>query len=144
MNPFVLDCSIAAAWLFEDEAGPATDALLRRLKRDGAFVPSLWRLELGSVLAQAERSKRTDATRIARWVERLAKLPIVVDPETGSRAFREILGLARQERLTTYDATYLELAIRKAIPLATLDRALARAARRRGVAILPRKERTTS
>ena len=144
MNPFVLDCSIAAAWLFEDEAGPVTDALLRRLTRDGAFVPGLWRLELGNVLAQAERSKRTDATRIARWIERLEKLPIVVDPETGSRAFREILGLARQERLTTYDATYLELAIRKAIPLATLDRALARAARRRGVAILPRNERTTS
>ena len=144
MTPFVLDCSIAAAWLFEDEAAPDTDALLRRLKRDGAFVPSLWRLELGNVLTQAERSKRTDATRIARWIERLEKLPIVIDPETGSRAFREILALARQERLTTYDAAYLELAMRKAIPLATLDRALARAARRRGVATLPRKERTTS
>ena len=138
---FVLDCSIAAAWLFEDEAAPATDALLRRLKRDGALVPGLWRLELGNVLAQAARSKRTDAMRIARWLERLEKLPIVVDPETGNRAFREILMLARQERLTTYDAAYLELAVRKAIPLATLDRALARAARRRGVAILPRKER---
>ena len=144
MTPFVLDCSIAAAWLFEDEAAPDTDALLRRLKRDGAFVPSLWRLELGNVLTQAERSKRTDATRIARWIERLEKLPIVIDPETGSRAFREILALARQERLTTCDAAYLELAMRKAIPLATLDRALARAARRRGVATLPRKERTTS
>lgn len=141
MSAFVLDCSIAAAWLFEDEAAPATDALLRRLKRDGALVPGLWRLELGNVLAQAERSKRTDAMRIARWLERLEKLPIVVDPETGNRAFREILMLARQERLTTYDAAYLELAVRKAIPLATLDRALARAARRRGVAILPRKER---
>lgn len=141
MNPFVLDCSVAAAWLFEDEAAPATDALLRRLRRDGALVPSLWRLELGNVLTQAERSKRTDATRIARWIERLEKLPIVVDPETGSRAFREILALARQERLTTYDAAYLELAMRKAIPLATLDRALSRAARRRGVATLPREGR---
>lgn len=143
MNPFVLDCSIAAAWLFEDEAAPATDALLRRLKRDGAFVPGLWRLELGNVLTQAERSKRTDGTRIARWIERFEKLPIAIDPETGSRAFREILTLARQERLTTYDAAYLELAMRKAIPLATLDRALSRAARRRGVATLPRKERVT-
>ncbi|WP_419161560.1 type II toxin-antitoxin system VapC family toxin [Candidatus Palauibacter sp.] len=142
MNPFVLDCSVAAAWLFEDEAAPATDALLRRLRRDGAYVPSLWRLELGNVLAQAERSKRADTTRIARWIERLEKLPITVDPETGSRAFREILALARQERLTTYDAAYLELAMRKAIPLATLDRALSRAARRRGVPTLPRKERT--
>lgn len=143
MNPFVLDCSIAAAWLFEDEAAPATDALLRRLSRDGAFVPGLWRLELGNVLTQAERSKRTDAARIARWIERLEKLPIVIDPETESRVFREILALARQEGLTTYDAAYLELAIRKAIPLATLDRALSRAARRRGVETLPRKERVT-
>ncbi|WP_419164138.1 type II toxin-antitoxin system VapC family toxin [Candidatus Palauibacter sp.] len=141
MSPFVLDCSIAAAWLFEDEAAPATDALLHRLRRHAAFVPSLWRLELGNVLAQAERSKRTDATRIARWIERLEKLPIVVDPETGSRAFREILTLARQERLTTYDASYLELAIRKATPLATLERALVQAAKRRGVETLPRKER---
>ncbi|MDE2943388.1 MAG: type II toxin-antitoxin system VapC family toxin [Gemmatimonadota bacterium] len=143
MNSFVLDCSIAAAWLFEDEAAPATDALLRRLRRDGAFVPTLWRLELGNVMTQAERSKRTDAIRIARWIERLERLPIVIDPETGSRAFREILTLARQERLTTYDAAYLELAMRKAIPLATLDRALARAARRRGVATLPQDERVT-
>ena len=143
MNPFVLDCSIAAAWLFEDEAASVTDALLRRLKRDGAFVPGLWRLELGNVLVQAERSRRTDPTRIARWIERLEKLPIVTDSETGGRAFREILTLAREERLTTYDAAYLELAMRKAIPLATLDRALTRAARRRGVATLPRKERST-
>lgn len=137
MSPFVLDCSIAAAWLFEDEAAPATDSLLQRLRRDGAFVPNLWRLELGNVLAQAERSKRTDARRIALWLERFEKLPITVDPETGSRAFREILAFARQEGLTTYDAAYLELAIRKAIPLATLDRALSRAARRQGVETLP-------
>ena len=129
--------------MFEDEAAPATDSLLQRLRRDGAFVPNLWRLELGNVLAQAERSKRTDARRIALWLERLEKLPLTVDPETGSRAFREILALARRERLTTYGAAYLELAMRKAIPLATLDRALARAARRQGVATLPRKERAT-
>ena len=137
MSAFVLDCSIAAAWLFEDEASPATDALLRRLKRDGAFVPGLWRLELSNVLVQAERSGRTDATRISRWLERVDKLPIAVDPETGARAFRETLSLARQERLTTYDAAYLELSIRKAVPIATLDRALARAAQRLGVEVWP-------
>lgn len=134
---FVLDCSITVAWLFEDESTPQTDELLDRLKDSGALVPALWRLELGNVLAMAERLKRITAAQIADYLDLLGRSPIVTDTETDSRAFREILALARSEGLTTYDAAYLELAVRRRLPLATLDKELIRVARRVGVSTLP-------
>lgn len=134
---FVLDCSVTVAWLFEDEATPAIDALQDQLKEEVALVPGHWRLEVGNVLAQAERRKRLTPAQTSAHLELLDRLPVATDAETDSRAFREILSVARTEGLTTYDAAYLELAARRGVPLATLDRALARAARRVGVATLP-------
>ena len=137
MNAFVLDCSIAVSWLFDDEATPKTDALLQRLETDEGLVPGLWRLELGNVLAQAERRKRIVPAQIAMFLRLVERLPIVVDEETDIRALEQILALARPEGLTTYDAAYLELAMRRGAELATLDKELDRAARRVGVATLP-------
>ena len=137
MSMFVLDCSIAVAWLFDDEASPATNALLDRLRDDGALVPSIWRLELGNVLTQAERWNRIAAAQIAAYLDLLDRLPITTDAETESRALREILTLAGTENLTTYDAAYLELTMRRNTQLATLDKALVRAARGLGVETLP-------
>ena len=137
MSAFVLDCSVAVAWLFDDEATPETDALLDRLKDAGALVPGLWRLELGNVLTRAEREKRIPGSRIAAYLDLLDRLPITTDTETESRAFREILALAREQGLTTYDAAYLELAMRRGVGLATRDNALVRAARRVQVETLP-------
>ena len=134
---FVLDCSIAVAWLFDDEASPETDALLGRLRDGGALVPGHWRLELGNVLTQAERRNRIAGAQIAAYLDLLDRLPIVTDAETERRALREILTLARTENLTTYDAAYLELAMRRNVQLATRDRALIRAARGIGVETLP-------
>ena len=138
MSSFVLDCSVAVAWLLEDERIPEADALLDRLEGGGeAVVPGLWRLELGNVLAGAERRGRIGATGMARCLGLLARLPIVTDRSTEQRALKEILELSRGEYLTTYDAAYLELAMRRGLQLATLDRSLARAARRAGVDVLP-------
>ncbi len=138
MNSFVLGCSVAVAWLLEDERIPEADALLDRLDDGGeAVVPGLWRFELGNVLAGAERRSRISGTGIARCLGILARLPIVTDAQTDERALRETLELARREYLTSYDAAYLELAMRRGLPLATLDRPLARAARRAGVVVLP-------
>ena len=137
MSAFVLDCSIAVAWLFDDEATPETDALLDRLKDDSALVPGLWRLEIGNVLARAERHKRVSGAQVAAHLELLDRLPIVTDTETERRAFREILTLAGSERLTTHDAAYLELAMRRGIALATRDNALIQAARHLDVETLP-------
>lgn len=137
MSAFVLDCSIAVAWLFDDEATPETDALLDRLKDDSVLVPGLWHLEIGNVLARAERHKRISGAQVAAHLDLLNRLPIVTDSETQRRAFREILTLARSQRLTIYDAAYLELAMRRGIALATRDKALIGAARHLGVATLP-------
>lgn len=137
MTGFVLDCSIAVSWCFEDEARPDTDALLERLRGDGAVVPLLWHLELGNVLIQSERRGRLTAAETAMRLELIAALPIVTDEQFSSSTLREILILARADRLTTYDAAYLELSIRRGLPLATKDRALAVAARDRGVGTLP-------
>ena len=138
MSSFVLGCSVAVAWLLEDERIPEADKLLDRLDDGGkAVVPGLWRMELGNVLAGAERRNRISGTGIARSLGILARLPILTDPQTDERALRETLELARREYLTTYDAAYLELAMRRGLPLATLDRPLARAARRAGVDVLP-------
>jgi predicted nucleic acid-binding protein len=137
LSGFVLDCSIAIAWCFEDEATPETDALLERLRDEGAEVPALWPLEVGNALLQAERRGRISTAKVAAFVDLLAGLPIATDGDTAARALREALALARAEGLTTCDASYLELAGRRALPLATKDRALQRAARRVGVPLLP-------
>ncbi len=134
---FVLDCSIAAAWLFEDEAHPDTDNLLELLREEGALVPNLWHLEVANVLVQAEKRQRITMAQISVRLELLANLPIVTDTETGPRAFREILTLARKENLSSYDAAYLELAVRRGLPLATKDKALIRAAKSSEIKTLP-------
>jgi predicted nucleic acid-binding protein len=136
VTAFVLDCSVAVAWCFEDEAGPATDALLDRLDAESAAVPALFPLELGNVLAMAERRGRITAARIAEFVAFLGDLPITIDPLTSERGLQETLSLARRERLTTYDAAYLELAMRLGVPLATRDRQLQQAAARVGTGVL--------
>jgi predicted nucleic acid-binding protein len=137
MNGFVLDCSVAVSWCFEDEAAEETDALLERARDEGAVVPSLWHLELGNVLLQAERRGRIHAADVTTRLALIGDLPILTDGETSLRALREILTLARAETLTTYDAAYLELSIRCGLPLATKDRSLQVAARRIGIKTLP-------
>ena len=137
MTEAVVDSSIALTWCFEDEATSETDALFERVRDDGAVVPGLWHLELGNLLLQAEKRGRISAHDIAARLDLIAELPISVDRETSHRAWRETLAAARGERLTVYDAAYLELAERRRLPLMTLDRDLAAAAIRRGVVVLP-------
>lgn len=135
--PVVIDSSIALTWCFEDEASAETDALFERVRDDGAIVPGLWHLELGNVLLQAEKRGRISTRNVAVRLELIAELPIWTDHETTARARREILTMARAENLTTYGATYLELAIRRELSLLTRDDALAKAAKRLGEAVFP-------
>ena len=137
MSGFVVDASVTMAWCFADEATAATWAILDRLESEGATVPSLWPLEVANILAQAQRRQRTTAARIDRFVEQLETLPLRIDDETAARAWRATLILARTERLTAYDAAYLELALRRGLPLATRDLELRQAADRNGVGLLP-------
>jgi predicted nucleic acid-binding protein len=135
VSALVIDSSAALSWCFEDEASPASDALFERVRDEGALVPILWHLEVVNVLLQAEKRGRITASDVAMRLELIAELPITTDNETTARAWREILALARAEGLTTHDAAYLELAIRRGLPLQTKDEALIGAARRNGLAV---------
>jgi len=132
----VIDSSMALTWCFEDEASPQSDVIFERVRDDGAVVPALWHLELANVLLQAKKRGRIALGDVATRLKLISELPITTDHETPMRAWREVIVLARTENLTAYDAAYLELAIRRSLPLSTRDDALIAAARRVGVTVL--------
>ena len=133
MSRFVLDASVAVAWLLEDEDDPVADAAMSQLATEFALVPQLWHLEVRNVLVVAERRGRVGATGIEDGLRRLGELPIRTDTEPNLGA---AISLARRRRLTIYDALYLELALRADAPLATVDRALAAAAVAEGLSLV--------
>lgn len=135
---FVLGSSVTLSWYFTDEATPATETLLDLTTTEGAVVPSLWRLEIANGLQMAVRRKRIDAAYRDASLKDLAAMPIAIDGETDTHAWSDTVQLANRFRLTVYDAVYLELARRRAMPLATLDREVRAAARALGVALLGR------
>ncbi len=133
---FVVDCSIAMAWLFHDEATPKTTALLHRLATQTALVPGWWFIEITNVLALAERKGRITPAQSDAFIADLSQLGIERDDEAPARAFTHLLGLCRRHRLTSYDAIYLDLAVRRTLPLATLDDDLRKTAKQLGVGLL--------
>jgi predicted nucleic acid-binding protein len=133
---FVLDCSVTMAWCFEDERTAATDALLARVVDAGAIAPFLWPLEVTNVLLSAVRRKRIPPDAINQVAQRIAALPVAIDTDGAELVWSNTLQLAERYALTSYDACYLELALRKALPLATLDAALQTAAKAVGVTLL--------
>lgn len=135
-----LEGSVTLAWFFEDERTSELDALLDRVVENGAAVPTLWKLEVGHGMQTALRRKRIDATYRDAALELLSQLRIVIDDETAARAWRETLHLADTFELSLYDAAYLELARRLALPLASLDSKLRQAARGVGVTLLGKAE----
>ncbi|MDD4890217.1 MAG: type II toxin-antitoxin system VapC family toxin [Phycisphaerae bacterium] len=133
---FIIDCSVTMAWCFHDEATPLAAAVQDRLIAEAALVPAHWPLEVANVLALAERRKRIAQPRSAEFLAHLAALDIQIDAETAGQALNQTLALCRSQNLTSYDAAYLELAIRRSLPLATLDEDLRAAARKLGVRVL--------
>ncbi|MBM4309519.1 MAG: type II toxin-antitoxin system VapC family toxin [Deltaproteobacteria bacterium] len=127
---FVVDNSVVMAWCFQDEADRYADGVLDMLVEGTALVPAIWPLEIGNVLVAAERKKRLSKADSARLLALLTNLPITIVQESPERMLTEIVALARLQQLSTYDATYLDLAMREDIPLATRDKALLAAARR--------------
>lgn len=125
---FVLDASATLAHVLGETQSVSVDQIWERLAKGGAWVPSLWRLEVANILEMGVRKGRFTREFCDMTLADLALLPIALDPETDKQAWGAILRLASQHRLTTYDAAYLELAQRRGIPLATLDADLHRAA----------------
>ncbi|MHB8973416.1 MAG: type II toxin-antitoxin system VapC family toxin [Pirellulaceae bacterium] len=137
MKPtLVLDCSMAMAWCFADEGTQGTAEIQDRLVAEAAIVPGHWFLEVANVLALAEKRQRISAADVVQFVKLLAAFDIQVDNEFSARAFDHILPLSRGHGLTTYDAAYLDLAIRRQLPLASLDDDLCRVAAHLDVAVL--------
>jgi len=133
MAEFVLDTSLALAWYFQDEANPYADAVAAGFPAARAALPVIWPLEVANAVLMGERRQRSTEAQAARWLTYLAYLPISVDDGTNDRAWGEVLSLARAHRLSAYDAACLELALRRGLPLATLDGKLKAAASALGV-----------
>ncbi len=138
MSRFVLDNSVAMRWLLE--TGNSSDqkyaeSVLTSLTEADAIVPNLWHLEATNVLIGAEKRLDTSIGEIEGFISQLEGLPIYVDPLTSLHSFSRTLVLARAYNLSSYDAAYLELAVREGLPLATLDKSLIKAAKKADVAI---------
>jgi predicted nucleic acid-binding protein len=131
----VLDSSVALAWALDDEMSLGPETLGQLTAVDVAAVPAHWILEVTNALRMAVRRRRLDPGDPAQVLARIRNQPVEVDAETFTRGWHEIPLLADRYGLTTYDAAYLELAMRLDAPLATLDQDLARAARKAGVTL---------
>jgi predicted nucleic acid-binding protein len=138
MTDFVLDNSVAMRWILSSEKLPDqsyAESVLATMKEDNAHVPNLWHLEAANVLLSSNRRGDLEIAEIERFIAQLENLPIYVDPLTASQVFGRVMTLAGAYRLSSYDAAYLELAIREGIPLATLDKNLLKAAKKAEVEI---------
>lgn len=133
MTAVVVDASLTAAWCFEDEETKYARDILRRAERIQFVVPAIWPLEMVNVLLVNERRKRITPAETARAVTLFNELSIQVDAPHSLQPFGATLLLARAHSLSSYDACYLELALREGLPLATLDEPMRRAARGAGV-----------
>lgn len=136
---FVADASAAAAWCFRDEQSVVADSMLRAARAATLYVPEIWTVELANILAQGVKRKRVTVGHCNDFLAMLATLKVQVDRPPQSRKparHAELLfELAREHKLTSYDACYLDVAMRRGLPLLTLDRELGAAAASVGVAV---------
>lgn len=136
MSTFVLDNSVAMRWLLASKKKTDqnyAEVVLQRLNEDEALVPNLWHLEAANVLLGAEKNGELELAEVERFITQLECLPITVDSLTSNQAFSRGLNLSRAYNLSSYDAAYLELALREGLPLATLDINLIKAAKKTDV-----------
>jgi predicted nucleic acid-binding protein len=132
----VVDASVALAWIYPDERDVIADQALDVVVQSSGLVPAIWHLEVANSLAQSIRRGRVTTSERDLALADLSRLDIEVDPETNRQAWTVTLALAEQFSLTVYDAAYLELAHRRRLPLASLDKELRAAAGEVGVELL--------
>lgn len=128
MISFVLDCSVAMNWCLVDENNDYANGILDLMAEAEAFVPEIWSLEIANTLLVAERRNRMTLEQTRAAITALQSLSITIDSLTSAQAFGRTLTLAREQKLASYDAAYLELASRLNLPLATNDIKLIEAA----------------
>jgi len=135
---FVLDASLTLAWAFDEEETEYTRAVLAQMLEHVVVAPSVWPLEVTNAAVTAARRRRIDDSEVRALIELVRGLDVEVDGQAHRVAFDDVATLAQEHALTSYDAAYLELALRMNAPLATVDAGLARAARAAGVELLLR------
>ena len=134
MTPaLVIDASVTLAWCFTDEHDAYALAVLARLESAAALVPAIWTLEIGNALLVAERHRHLTPAESEQFLALLRQLPITVDAADPGELAAKIIDLGRAHRLSTYDAAYLELAMREGLPLATTAKEMRRAIARLGI-----------
>ena len=134
---FIVDASVGFAWVYQGQATLETDRLLNEVAAGATVVvPALWYLEMSNVLLIAQRRRRLTAIQRKAALEKLAAMQFMVDEEGTRHAFGKTSDLAEKHGLTIYDATYLELALRRSLPLASRDEALTNAAKQCGLKTL--------
>ncbi len=133
---FVVDASVTMSWCFEDEATPYTESVLERLRGSSAVAPAIWPLEIANILLLGERRGRIPRPKTESFVRVLQELQVSVEEGYPAKVLGPVLQIGREYGLTSYDAAYLELAMRRGLPLATLDGRLADAAGRAGVELV--------
>lgn len=136
MSGLVLDADLALGWCFEDRGDEYSDAVLELLREEPGMVPGHWMLELTNVLQAAQKRQILSEADVGRFLELIRQLPIETDGETALRAADQTRLLARSHGLSTWEAAYLELAVRRSATLATRNSALRAAARRCGVTLM--------
>ena len=133
---FVVDASVAMSWCFEDEATSYTESVLERLRGSDAAAPAIWPLEVANILLLGERRGRIPRPKTESFVRVLQELRVAVEDGPPAAVLGSVLQIGREYGLTSYDASYLELAMRRGLPLATLDGRLADAAQRASVKLV--------
>jgi predicted nucleic acid-binding protein len=136
--PIVVDASVTLAWCFSDESSAAADQAAIVLRGSGAVAPPVWPLEVGNALLAAERQRRLTNAGVSTAGQLIAELQVEVEEADVERILGPVVDLARSHGLSTYDASYLETAMRRGLPLATLDTRLAAAAQASGVPLIGR------
>jgi predicted nucleic acid-binding protein len=136
VSAFVVDASVAISWCIEDEASPTTERLLDQAVENGIVVPALWLLEMANVLRIAEKKKRILAHTVDARLVQISEFIISVEDFDVQLVWTQVLDLARRHDLTSYDACYLVVAKEHALPLASLDKAMIKAAKAEGIRLL--------
>lgn len=133
MIPLVVDASMALAWCFPEESSPRTERVLDQVVRSGALVPALWHFEVANTVTQAVKSGRISAADRSRILDDLSGLDIRTDVHVPIA--ERLCWAAESFGLTAYDASYVLLAMDRSVPIASLDRAVIRAARKAGLTL---------
>ena len=136
MSRMVLDASVTMAWCFADECDDYADQVLGLLGLGGAVAPSIWALEVANVVQIAERRDRLTATGTTRFLALLSSLDIRIEHSSAARTWGAALDVGRKLGVSAYDASYLDLAMRSGLDLATCDEGLRAACRQVGVGLI--------